>query len=904
MLLSVLTAIALIIPTAISPTVATPVVAALPVPPLEQVATAQSLEQRGRQLYATGQYTAAVAAFQQALAAYEAEGNQLRRVMTLSNLALTYWQLGAWTEANAAIAESLNRLAAAQDSRGSQAVQQQQVLVQTLDIQGRLQLEQGQADQALLTWQQATQLAEQLDDTPAMLRSQIHQSQALQALGLYRRAIDLLIGLTETLENQPNSPEKAVGLRSLGEALQVGATLGRAQQILQNSLEIAEQLQLPEAISAAHLSLGNVLRAQGDREAALTHYQQAAAIAPVALSRLQAQLNQFSVLIELDRAVLAEEIVQQLQPQIEQLPISRSGIDLRINFAHNLMRLASGEAAIDLKPAPIDRGQRIGGIPTDGTRGTEPVVERNQPAVPSNPARPQFYLQAAQVLAVAADQANQLGDRRAESYALGTLGTAYERMQQWTDAETLTTRALLLAQQVNAPDITYRWQWQLGRVLKAQWNANATPSSPLRQEAIAAYTEAVSILQSIRSDLVAINPEVQFSFQGNIEPVYRELVGLLLEAETTPEQLEKARAVIESLQLAELDNFFREACLNAQEVDIDQLDQQAAVIYPIILSDRLEVILSLPQQPLRHYSQPVSNQEVEDAVVQLRRALTIRRVTSQLVPQTRQFYDWLIRPAAEELAASGVQTLVFVLDGALRNVPMAALNDGEQYLIERYSIALTPGLQLLSPRPLQQQSFNVLAAGLAQARQGFAPLPGVVNELQKIQSEVPTRVLLDQEFTELLFQNAVQDAPAQVIHLATHGNFSSNLEETFVLTWDDRIDINQLNGLIQSSDLNRQTPIELLVLSACQTASGDRRAALGLAGMAVRSGARSTIASLWSVDDQATSQMMIQLYSELASAQVNKAEALRRAQLTVLQDPQYRRLPYFWAPFVLVGNWL
>ncbi|NJN88261.1 MAG: CHAT domain-containing protein, partial [Leptolyngbyaceae cyanobacterium SL_7_1] len=857
LLLSLLTTIAILAPTIVAAHTGTPRLAAQPTPALsEPVATGQRFEQQGRAFYTAGRFSEAVSAFQQAAAAYETEGDALRQAMTLSNLALTQWHLGVWAEANQAIARSLSLLQRLeQSSRGDRETQRQQVLVQTLDVQGRLHLEQGQTEEALLTWQRAEQVAEQLGDTTAVLRSQIHQSQALQALGLYRRAIDLLTSLERTLEEQPASLEKAVGLRSLGEALQVGATLERAQQVLQSSLAIAEQLQLSEAISAAQLSLGNVLRAQGDRQGALTRYQQAAAIAPLALTQVQAQLNQLGVLVELNRVPEAEQLVAQLQPAIDQLPLSRSTIDARVNFANSLMRLGSGEGAIELEePPPADGVQRIGEGTGEGTRG-EGSSPQNGPAQVAGAPRPQFYWQAAQVLAVAADQARQLGDRRAESYALGSLGTAYERMHQWTDAQTLTTQALLLSQRVNAPDIAYRWQWQLGRVLKAQWKDSATRSPLLQQEAIAAYTEAVNTLQSIRGDLLAINPEIQFSFQGNIEPVYRELVGLLLEGTATPAQLEQARTVIESLQLAELDNFFREACLNAQQVDIDEVDRQAAVLYPIILDERLEIIVSIPQQPLRHYSQPVSSRDIEDGVIQLRRALTIRRVTSQLAPQTRQFYDWLIRPVAADLEASGVQTLVFVLDGALRNVPMGALNDGEHYLIEQYSIALTPGLQLLAPRPLQQQQFDVLAAGLTEARQGFSPLPGVVQELQRIQTEVPTRILLNQEFTEQTFQEAVREAPAQVIHLATHGNFSSNLEETFVLTWDDRIDINQLNGLIQSTDLNRQEPIELLVLSACQTASGDRRAALGLAGMAVRSGARSTIASLWNVDDQATSQM-------------------------------------------------
>ena len=142
-----------------------------------------------------------------------------------------------------------------------------------------------------------------------------------------------------------------------------------------------------------------------------------------------------------------------------------------------------------------------------------------------------------------------------------------------------------------------------------------------------------------------------------------------------------------------------------------------------------------------------------------------------------------------------------------------------------------------------------------------------------------------------------------MVHLATHGQFSSKAEDTFILTWDDRINIKQLNNVLKTRDRIESSIIELLVLSACQTAVGDKRAALGLAGMAVRAGARSTLASLWSVNDAATASFMIKFYQNLTDNKVTKAEAVRRAQLSLLQNPDYSH-PYFWAPFILVGNWL
>jgi CHAT domain-containing protein len=255
------------------------------------------------------------------------------------------------------------------------------------------------------------------------------------------------------------------------------------------------------------------------------------------------------------------------------------------------------------------------------------------------------------------------------------------------------------------------------------------------------------------------------------------------------------------------------------------------------------------------------------------------------------------------LAQSQVKTLVFVLDGSLRNIPMAALYDGQQYLVQKYAVALTPGLQLLAPKSLKRTQLRALTGGLTEARQNFPPLQNVAIEVQEIQSEIPGKVLLNQDFTSTSFQREISSVPFPVVHLATHGQFSSNAEDTYILTWDGRINVNQLNEVLRRRDQSQSSAIELLVLSACKTAKGDKRAALGLAGVAVRAGARSTLASLWSVDDESTAVLMSQFYRELAHTTVNKAEALRQAQLFLLQDSRYR-YPRYWAPFVLVGNWL
>ncbi|HAZ46550.1 MAG TPA: hypothetical protein DCZ55_19380, partial [Cyanobacteria bacterium UBA11371] len=193
--------------------------------------------------------------------------------------------------------------------------------------------------------------------------------------------------------------------------------------------------------------------------------------------------------------------------------------------------------------------------------------------------------------------------------------------------------------------------------------------------------------------------------------------------------------------------------------------------------------------------------------------------------------------------------------------------------------------------------------GLSEARQGFIALPGVQSEVDLITRKVASEVLLNQKFTSDSLKQNLSDTKTPVLHLATHGQFSSKIEDTFILTWDGKLTVAELEEVIGSRNETISDPIELLVLSACQTAKGDNRAVLGLAGLAVKSGARSTMATLWSVNDESTADFMAEFYKQLAKPGIAKSEALREAQLFLLKQPKYNH-PFYWAPFVLVGNWL
>ncbi|MGK7901353.1 MAG: CHAT domain-containing protein [Hormoscilla sp.] len=826
--------------------------------------SAESLVAESKNLYQRGDFQAAANLLQRAAAAYETQGDRPNEAMAWSNLSLTYQQLGEYPEAQKAIAQSLKLLS---------EETLPELLAQTLDIQGNLQQSRGQAQEAIETWEKAAQIYAKIGEREALEQNKINQAQALQDLGLYPRACLKLMSALELqntecevtsaqLEQMKQGGENVLGLNAIGNVLRVIGKLEQSEKVLTASLQLAQAWGDTEAVTRIYLSLGNTARAQGNREAAANYYQRSTQSSQTPIGQMQGELAQLNVLLEAEKLPRPETelLSQSLRSKILNLSnSSRPGIYAQVNWASSMMKL-------------LKRGENWSGV--SNNKEIDDLLVR------------------------AIAQARSLGDQRAVAYALLNRGKLYEEEGKWSQAKRFTQEGLNIAPTYRTPEIAYQLFWQLGRINKFQGD---------QEQAIAQYTQAVNILESLRTDLVAISSDVQFDFRETVEPIYRELVGLLLQPDREVKQsdLKQARQAIESLQLAELDNFFKDACLDAEPAQIDRVDPTAAVLYPIILSDRLEVIAALPGQPLRHYSTILPQAEIEKTILRMRTALTSRRMRiliRRFWQPSQQLYDWLIRPISAELGASEVETIVFVLDGALRNIPMAALYDGDEYLAQKYSVALAPGLQLVDPKPLAREELTILTAGLSAARQGFSALPGVELELEKIQASAPTEVLLNQSFTDANFQTAINAFPFPVVHLATHGEFSSAAEDTFVLTWDDRINAKELEDLLRR-EIEDDRAIELLVLSACQTAAGDKRAALGLAGVAVRAGARSTVGSLWLVSDEATSKLMTQFYQELANTEVTKAEALRRAQESVLQDERFSH-PYFWSAFILVGNWL
>jgi CHAT domain-containing protein len=497
--------------------------------------------------------------------------------------------------------------------------------------------------------------------------------------------------------------------------------------------------------------------------------------------------------------------------------------------------------------------------------------------------------------------AMQRGDARYHAQALGTLGHLYETQRRWQEALALTRQAIAALQQQQEPDLLFRWEWQRGRILKAMNNS---------QQALAAYRRAVYRLESIREEIPVEYADGRSSFRETLEPLYLGLAELLLdEADQTSEEAEIARLLREAretqelLKVAELEDYFKDPCLASSagsDKVLEQIQAGTAVLYPILLEERIVVILSDPQR-IRHFSVPVTRQALNNTASEMRRHVQNARHFRFIRP-AQQLYDWLMRPLEETLAQWQIDTLVVVPDGKLRSLPFSALHDGNQFLIQRLAVVTSPGLRLTDPQPIAWDQSQVLLAGLSDAVQGFSPLPGVEQELTDLQGLTRGDAILNQEYQLDQLNHRLDQNPYQVLHLATHGQFTGDPEKNFVLTYDDKLTMSRLETLIAGR--GSDTPVELLTLSACQTALGDDRAALGLAGLAVKAGARSAIATLWLVNDEASAELMSSFYRNLYAADsLTKAKAMQQAQVALLSQPRHAH-PSFWSPFLLIGNWL
>ncbi len=738
----------------------------------------------------------------------------------------------------------------------------------------------GDFQSAAIAWQQAVDIYRAGNATEQFCRESYRLGTAYQFAGRYDSAATTL---QAALDVATTDPDRMRLLAALGRLQTYQGKLA-AMQNLERATELAKSL--------GDLSMeGSILNDRGNLSLALASTARA--------TEKPARYSEACELYE-ESIRLAEDC-----RDTKLLAMARTNLVRALQWSGQSLRaLAAFDdalASVQKLPASYERAHLLLSL----GQSTETLAET------TSPANAALLRRAFDAYHDALAVADRIGSDRIASYAWGYRGQLYEICDQTNDALAATRKAIFLAQKIGAPEALYRWEWQLGRIYAA---------AGMPDQAIAAYQRSIDSVKQVRNDIALYGARASGAgFRDSVAPVFYGLADLLLQQD----RLTDARDVIEDLKAAELEDYFQDECLDlikSERVDISQvLKGGEAILYIIPLRDRSELLLSLPGQTVpQRFTSPVTNTQLSDLARTFRTQLG-KRVSYESTQSAKLLYDALIRPAVPVLREQKVDTLIFIPDGELRTIPFAALRDAQsgKYLIQEFAVAVSPGLNVTQApdRSRRRDRVQVLAAGLSVAKDGFPALQFVPIELGEIGKLYNPTTLQDSTFTKAAFNSEFDRTSYTIVHIASHGEFSADIEDTFILTSDDRLKLNDLQKVIQPSQF-RDRPVDLLTLSACETAKGSdsARAALGLAGVAVKAGARSALATLWKVDDEAASTLVADFYKTLKEdPNISKAKALQAAQRRFIENQpdspdsgKYEPygVPFFWAGFEIIGNWL
>jgi CHAT domain-containing protein len=788
--------------------------------------------------------------------------------------------------------------------------------------------DEGRFAEAATLYGMSAEEARNTREVSAELRARLGRVQALEALGATSEARREGSRLLELVAASRDPEARALGRAAVGRLLIAGGDIEDARQQIEEARGIAAANDLHALLAAIENDLANLESSAGEREKARLHAE-----ASVAEARRANRPDLEAVAL----ANLARLVVEPLRrgEGSSQESLDRLEIELVMSRLRRATALVRGQAAPRTRPS-----LRLWLSIANTYTTLVPHAGHREPALES---LARELLDQVREISLAA------GDARAASYAYGFLARIELAEDNLGAALIDNSRALTQASKLDAPELTFRWLGQRGRLLAARGQ---------KKEAILAYRQSIELAPGLTAR-ASHGYQNDLSLRDDLAAAHRELVGLLLEESPTSAkdprtsaegsytlaegshtsaegsrtladgsrtlaqgsaqrqaQLREARDVIERSRAAELRDYFRDDCVDrAREArsSVDLASASAAVVYPIILHDRLEILVTLPGGQLRRFHSRIDRKRLTQDTRELRRLLE-KRTTQQYLRPAQRLHATIIGPIVDALESAGVDTLVVVPDGPLRTIPFAALHDGDRFLVERWAVAVTPGIELTDPAPLPRKGIRGLYAGLSESVDGMPALDYVPTELEQAREHIDGPVLLDRDFVISALGDSIESQSYRLIHIATHGDFAADPSQSFLLAYDGRLGMDDLGDQLLQYRY-RQEPLDLLILSACETASGNDRSALGLAGMAVRAGARSVLGTLWLVNDAATASLLDSFYTHIdlrpadadgwagGGQRASRALALQRAQLSLLESPDHRH-PGYWAPFVLIGSWL
>jgi CHAT domain-containing protein len=699
-------------------------------------------------------------------------------------------------------------------------------------------------------------------DAPTELRLQalMLSSDCYRAMGMTYESLDTL-NEARTLATESTSPDELAALYNrIGAANRAAGLYDEAVAYLNEGIEISNDIERPDLAATLYNDLGAVHVAQVNMTYAIDAYAE---------SLRKARAAQ-------EPALIATAAIN----------LSRALIDSDFDAG---IRAYLKIALVETRKMP-DGPARLTNLVVIGDMYRRAMNEFDLPV--------EMRKEAYTVLDQALMLAWQLGDDRMASYAEGYQGRLYEEERRLDEALVLTRRAAFRAQRVNAFESLYLWEWQTARLLVAKGDEDA---------GLEAYRRAIETLGKIRN---SVSTTSRSDFNERVGGLYSEHADLLLRRAARLENrdairknLLEVRDTLEKRKVAEIVDYFENECVISDEdpTNLDRLSNEAAIIYPVLLPDRTELLVSFPGE-LVQFTVPVGRARLTEEIRRLRVRIEKDNGRDDYRKSAQNLYQWLIAPLEQRLEDDAIDTLVIVPGGALRTIPLSVLHDGRQFLVVKYSLATTPGMSMTEADTVYRDDSRILSSGLTESVQGFPALPNVEKELNSIDQLHRTKRYQNQEFQLEPMGQEISEGDYSIVHIATHGEFDRDHRKSFLLTYDGKLTMSGLEKAIGSRRF-QEDGIDLLVLSACKTAAGDDAAALGLAGVAIKAGAKSALATLWYIDDESTSELVASFYRYLKDPGKTKAEALREAQLGLIYSEDHNH-PVYWAPFLLIGNWL
>ena len=742
-----------------------------------------------------------------------------------------------------------------------------------------------------------------------------------------------------TAEDKTEQPDLVLkSLVAEGESLRNTGNLHAAQQKFDLALQWAATNPglASTLIAAAKMASGYNLYLLNNKEAAEAQLKDAYAATLDNSPYIHALVSEYIATLDLSGG----EVDEALLYNAEALKFAKAGNALGLEISAELMRLVlSTDSDADQCNSLLAIGQRLKLLSADLIKAklelalAQAMLDLDHASLTAGQLL-EIDTAAYGMLLEALNLAENAGADRLRAETQASLVQFY-RLQGKNDvALALIDKAVVLASAVNAKELIAQLAAQKGDLLRLQGDLPA---------ALAAYEQAVQNLTAISIDLPLYLPDGRSTINVLTDPIHRHYAELLLQLaegkdpEAATPLIIKAIDNMEIIKEADLQDFFLGKCTiesaSAASWHTKSL-VDAAIVYPILFQEQLALVLKTDQGLVLHMIK-ISAAEVKKQVHLLEHAL---QQGKDYRASAKKLHEWLFRPIKQELENAHITTLVYVPDRDVRSIPYAGFYDGKHFVVESFGIATMPSLafQTFAQTPPHNADSRQLFAGLSKpdgpsldklprkllssiedtesnvtrglqkARQrdlltDSLSLPSVEKEIGELADDKTSKVLLNNQFTTALFKENLETGDYDKVHIASHGYFGNNAKDSFILAYDEVLSLEAFEGSL-SSDRLKQKPIDLLTLSACQTAQGNDRLLLGFSGMAIKSNVKSALGSLWPIDDEGAMEFM-KLFYVGVNKPLEKAQALKAAQLAMIKSVKFKH-PYYWSPFILTGNWL